>query len=42
MSGEAQTILETWSTPLGLDLALCLTMLVYARGWFRVHTLFRA
>lgn len=42
MSGEAQTILQTWSTPLGLDLALCLTMLVYARGWFRVHTLFRS
>jgi len=41
MTSEAHTILQSWSAPLGLDLALCLGMLVYARGWFRVHTLSR-
>jgi putative membrane protein len=41
MTTDAQTILQSWSAPVGLDLALCLTVLIYARGWFRVRAAFR-
>jgi putative membrane protein len=37
MNADAHAILQTWSNPLGLDLALCLTALVYARGWYRLR-----
>src|SRR5271156_3945130 len=37
---SAHAILQSWSNPLGLDLALCLTALVYARGWFRLRSTF--
>jgi putative membrane protein len=40
MTPNAQAILESWSAPLGVNLALCLAALVYARGWFRLHALF--
>jgi putative membrane protein len=40
MSADARAILQSWSNPLGLDLALCLTALVYARGWFRLRSVF--
>ena len=38
MNAEAQAILQSWSAPLGVDLALCVTVLVYARGWFRLRS----
>jgi putative membrane protein len=37
MNADAHAILQSWSNPLGVDLALCLTTLVYARGWFRMR-----
>jgi putative membrane protein len=40
MNADAHAILQSWSNPLGLDVALCLTSLVYARGWFRLHSAF--
>jgi putative membrane protein len=40
MTLDVQTILESWSSPLGVNLALCLTTLVYVRGWFRLRTAF--
>jgi putative membrane protein len=39
MTSDAQIILQSWSAPIGVDVALCLTVLVYARGWFRLHTI---
>lgn len=39
MTSDAQTILQSWSAPIGVDLALCLTVLVYVRGWFRLRTI---
>jgi putative membrane protein len=41
MTPDAQAILESWSAPLGVNPALCLTALVYARGWFRLNAVFR-
>jgi putative membrane protein len=40
MNADAHAILQSWSNPLGLDIALCLTALVYARGWFRLRSAF--
>jgi putative membrane protein len=40
MSADAHAILQSWSNPLGLDLALCLAVLVYARGAFRLCSVF--
>ncbi len=40
MNADAHAILQSWSNPLALDLALCLTALVYARGWFRLRSAF--
>src|ERR1700691_5358824 len=40
VDAQAHAILQSWSNPVGLDLALCLTALVYARGWFRLRTTF--
>lgn len=37
MTPEFRAVLQTWSTPWGLDVALLLTMLIYVRGWFRVR-----
>jgi putative membrane protein len=38
MDADVQSILQSWSAPLGVDLALCVTLLVYARGWFRLRS----
>jgi putative membrane protein len=40
MNADAYAILQSWSNPLGLDVALCLTSLVYARGWLRLRSAF--
>jgi len=40
MTSDAQAILESWSPPLGVDLALSLTALVYLRGWLGLRTAF--
>src|ERR1700733_1478595 len=40
VDAQAHAILQSWSNPVGLDLALCLTALVYARGWFRLRATF--
>ena len=40
MTSDAQAVLQSWSAPLGVNLALCLAVVVYARGWFRLHTVF--
>jgi putative membrane protein len=39
MTSGAQTILQSWSAPIGVNVALCLTVLVYVRGWFRLRTI---
>jgi putative membrane protein len=40
MNIDAQAILEPSSTPLRVDLALCLAALAYARGWLRLRSAF--
>jgi putative membrane protein len=40
MTPDAQTILRDWSPPVALNLILFLTVLVYVRGWFRLHRAF--
>jgi putative membrane protein len=40
MNPEARAILQSWSNPVGLDVALSLAALVYARGWFRLRSAF--
>jgi putative membrane protein len=40
MTPDAQVLLQSWSAPLGVDLALCLAILIYLRGWLRVHIAF--
>jgi putative membrane protein len=40
MNAEAQAILQSWSNPFGVDVALCLTALIYARGWLRMRSAF--
>jgi cytochrome c oxidase assembly factor CtaG len=40
MTADAQDLLQSWSAPLGINLALCLFVLVYARGWFRLRIAF--
>jgi putative membrane protein len=40
MTSEAQSILREWSAPIGVNIALCLAILIYARGWFRVRAAF--
>jgi putative membrane protein len=37
MAPEIHAVLQTWSSPWGLDTALLLTVLIYLRGWFRVR-----
>lgn len=39
MTSDAQTILQSWSTPIGVNVALGLSVLVYVRGWFRLRTI---
>jgi len=40
MTTETQLALQSWSTPIGVDVSLCLAALVYARGWNRLRTVF--
>ncbi len=40
MNADTQTILQSWSNPVGVDLALCVTAVIYARGWFRLRSAF--
>jgi putative membrane protein len=40
MNADAQAILQSWSSPIGVDSALCVTALVYARGWLRLRAVF--
>jgi putative membrane protein len=40
MTTDAQAVLQSWSAPLGVDLALCLAVPIYVRGWFRLHNVF--
>ena len=40
MTSEAQVLLESWSAPKGLNVALCLAALVYTAGWYRLRRAF--
>ena len=40
MTSDAQAVLQAWSPPLGVNLALCLTAIVYVRGWLRLNAVF--
>jgi len=39
MTPEAQAVLQSWSSPIWVNITLGLTALVYARGWLRIRTL---
>jgi putative membrane protein len=40
MVTSTQALLQSWSPPVAANLSLCLAMLVYARGWIRLHASF--
>jgi putative membrane protein len=40
MMADAQAILRSWSPPIVVNLTLFLTLLIYARGWIRLHRVF--
>jgi putative membrane protein len=40
MTSNAYAVLQSWSPPLGVNLALGLTAVVYVRGWSRLHAVF--
>jgi putative membrane protein len=40
MNADAQAILQSWSNPFGVDVVLCIAALIYARGWFRLRSVF--
>ena len=40
MNAGAQAALQSWCNPFGVDFALCLTALIYARGWLRMRSAF--
>jgi putative membrane protein len=40
MTTDAQTILESWPFPIGVNVSLCLAALVYAKGWHHLHRSF--
>src|SRR5260370_7166324 len=40
MTADGQGLLRSWSGPLEIILALCVFVLVYARGWFRLRIAF--
>lgn len=42
MSLETQAVLQSWSSPLWVNVTLGLTALLYARGWLRIRTLLPA
>lgn len=40
MTSDAQSVLQSWSLPIGVNLALGLTIIIYVRGWLRLHAAF--
>jgi len=40
VTSDAQAVLQSWSAPRSLNLTLCLTALIYLRGWYRLHAAF--
>ena len=40
MNTDAHAILQSWSAPIPVDLALLLAAVIYARGWFRLRATF--
>ena len=40
MTPDAQAVLQSWSPPLGVNLTLGLSVIIYVRGWFRLHVAF--
>jgi putative membrane protein len=42
MSPEAQAVLQTWSSPTWINIALVLTAIVYVRGWLSIRRLLPA
>ena len=38
MITDTQALLQSWSAPIGVNVFLSLAALVYARGWFRLHS----
>jgi cytochrome c oxidase assembly factor CtaG len=40
MTPDAQSIVESWSPPVGVNVALALAALVYVRGWLRLRGAF--
>jgi putative membrane protein len=41
MTIDVESVLDAWSAPLALDAALLLGVLIYARGWLHLRTVFR-
>jgi putative membrane protein len=37
MTSDAEAVLQSWSIPSVLDLALCFSVLIYLRGWVRLR-----
>ena len=40
MITSAQALLQSWSPPLAVNALLCLGIVIYARGWIRLHATF--
>ena len=40
MIASTQALLQSWSPPVAVNASLCLAMLIYARGWIRLHATF--
>src|ERR1700681_623962 len=40
MTPDSQAILASWSTPIGVNVSLCLATLVYTTGWLRLRRFF--
>ena len=40
MTTDGQTILESWSAPIGVNVSLFLAALVYTKGWLHLHKTF--
>jgi len=40
MITSAHALLQSWSPPVAVNASLCLAILVYARGWIRLHASF--
>jgi len=40
MTPDAQAILESWSAPVGVNVSMFLTVLIYTKGWLHLHKTF--